>query len=297
LSDVTLEIVLNEIVEQACLSTGARGAAIILLTEGEMVCRASCGSTAPEVGDRFDITSGLLGDCVKTQSAQLSDDALAGAAQANREAFQRLDVHSVILMPLVLEAECTGILGLFASQPAAFGDAVQQTMEVLARRTLSHLRRAAAIAEGASETAQFKPIPLEQAPGGAPCSFESVAMALALAVIACALLLAVLIPRHFGPRKTTVDTHPQASTPCCVVGKAAITASASGQEQRSDALDQHSAPPKPSLRKPVPPGGLVVFENGKEIFRMPPNSSPGGLTESTRIPSRSKAEKHSQDWR
>src|SRR6266481_8592552 len=58
-ADLALEIVLNEIVEQACLATGATGAAIILERDGEMVCRASTGSTAPELGLRLDTASGL----------------------------------------------------------------------------------------------------------------------------------------------------------------------------------------------------------------------------------------------
>src|SRR5882757_1320221 len=52
-ADLALEIVLNETVEQACLATGATGAAIILERDGEMVCRASTGSTAPELGLRL----------------------------------------------------------------------------------------------------------------------------------------------------------------------------------------------------------------------------------------------------
>ena len=48
--NLALEIVLNEIVVQACLSTGATGAAIALERDGEMVCRASNGETAPALG-------------------------------------------------------------------------------------------------------------------------------------------------------------------------------------------------------------------------------------------------------
>ncbi len=47
-AELALEIVLNEIVEQACLATGATGAAVVLERDGEMVCRASSGPTAPE---------------------------------------------------------------------------------------------------------------------------------------------------------------------------------------------------------------------------------------------------------
>src|SRR5277367_3447080 len=53
-AELALDIVLNEIAEQACLATGATGAAIFLARGGEMVCRASSGTTAPELGARLE---------------------------------------------------------------------------------------------------------------------------------------------------------------------------------------------------------------------------------------------------
>ena len=49
-ADLALQIVLNEIVEQACLATGASGAAIVLERGGEWVCRASAGSKRSAIG-------------------------------------------------------------------------------------------------------------------------------------------------------------------------------------------------------------------------------------------------------
>src|SRR5260221_2379825 len=45
-ADLALEIVLNEIVEHACLSIGANGAAISLHRDRALACRVSSGSTA-----------------------------------------------------------------------------------------------------------------------------------------------------------------------------------------------------------------------------------------------------------
>ena len=42
-SDLALDILLNAIVDQARLATGASGAAIALVKDGEMVCRATAG--------------------------------------------------------------------------------------------------------------------------------------------------------------------------------------------------------------------------------------------------------------
>src|ERR1700756_6024265 len=48
--DLALDLVLNQIVEQACLATGATGAALALTRDGEMVCRATTGRTPPALG-------------------------------------------------------------------------------------------------------------------------------------------------------------------------------------------------------------------------------------------------------
>jgi hypothetical protein len=60
--DLALEVVLNGIVEQACLATGATGAAIALGRGGEMVCRATSGGKAPGLGMRLDTNAGLSGE-------------------------------------------------------------------------------------------------------------------------------------------------------------------------------------------------------------------------------------------
>src|SRR5580658_2734422 len=69
-ADLALEIVLNEIVEQACLATGATGAAIMLVWNGEMVCRASNGVNAPELGAPLGSESGLTAECIRTRQVQ-----------------------------------------------------------------------------------------------------------------------------------------------------------------------------------------------------------------------------------
>src|SRR5260370_22088545 len=48
-ADLALEVVLNEIVEQACLATGAAGAAVLFPPGGAMVCRATYRTTSPPI--------------------------------------------------------------------------------------------------------------------------------------------------------------------------------------------------------------------------------------------------------
>jgi TonB family protein len=161
-ADLALEIILNEIVEQACLATGASGAAIVLERDGEMVCRASTGTTAPELGSRFNTSSGLSGECFKTRKTQWCDDTMSDP-RADAEASERLDVRSLVVMPLLRGEELVGVIELFSAHPYAFGIRDERTLEVLADRTLSNLDYAAKPVAARSLKAQGIVKPQEKA--------------------------------------------------------------------------------------------------------------------------------------
>jgi len=65
-AELTRDLQLNDIVEQACLATGATGAAIALARGDELICRASTGKTAPDLGIRLNTEHGLSAFCVNT---------------------------------------------------------------------------------------------------------------------------------------------------------------------------------------------------------------------------------------
>ena len=140
-ADLALEIVLNEIVEQACLATGATGAAIALLRDGEMVCRASSGANAPELGATLGSEAGLTAECIKTRQVQRCDDAQADP-RADAEASRSLGVRSVMILPLLRKGELVGVLEVFSPRACAFGDRDELTLEALAHRILKNLERA-----------------------------------------------------------------------------------------------------------------------------------------------------------
>src|SRR5579864_2639255 len=73
-TDLALDLVLNEIVEHARLATGATAAAIALARGDEIVCRATTGDNAPDLGVRLEVHSGLSGACVQTRKWQRCDD-------------------------------------------------------------------------------------------------------------------------------------------------------------------------------------------------------------------------------
>lgn len=66
-ADLALDLVLNEIVEHARLATGATAAAIALARGDEIVCRATTGSNAPDLGVQLNVHSGLSGACVQSK--------------------------------------------------------------------------------------------------------------------------------------------------------------------------------------------------------------------------------------
>jgi TonB family protein len=140
--------------------------------------------------------------------------------------------------------------------------------------------------------------PAEAVSSGSGRRVDFVAWALSAAVLACTLLLVVLIAQRFGAQRagaqrlgsTRVTTNRHAVQPT----SAAISTATSGATASGGTGSGATAPnPKGasipgvsvagasaapastttavSRARSAPPGSLVVFENGKEVFRMPPS--------------------------
>lgn len=114
-----LTATLQLLAEQAQYITGASGAAIALRDEGEMVCRASAGPSAPEVGSLLQVDSGLSGESVRTRQTLRCDDA-ATDPRVNRESCEALGIASVVVMPLVQGNEVIGVFELFSDKAHVF---------------------------------------------------------------------------------------------------------------------------------------------------------------------------------
>lgn len=141
-ADLALQVVLNEIVEQACVGTGAGGAAIILEREGEWVCRASAGASAPELGARSGNDSGLIAQCIKTGRVQRCDDAITDL-RVDIAACRALGVRSLIALPLVENENLVGVFAAFSPQASAFGEPQERMLDALARCVIGTMAQAA----------------------------------------------------------------------------------------------------------------------------------------------------------
>jgi len=136
--DLALDLVLNQIVEQACLATGATGAAIALTRNGEMVCRATTGRTAPDLGVRLD-NAGFSAECLRVGTLQRCDDTETDP-RVDAAACRLLGVRSILVVPLWYWGEFVGIFEIFSPRANAFGERDEQTLQALAYRIVRHTK-------------------------------------------------------------------------------------------------------------------------------------------------------------
>lgn len=317
-TDLALQVVLNEIVEQACLATGATGAAVLFERNGEMECRATFGTNAPELGARLDSESGLTVECIRTHQVQRCDDAQADP-RANVEASQQLGTRSVMVVPLLRNGTIAGVLEVFSSRPAAFGERDQRTLEALAKRVLKNVERAAhrssvaaprySPGESTDSVLGIGRMRTPETDGRSPrVGRDAVVFTLGVAVVICTVLFGTLVGWRLGAFRAgashselaksatsgdvtkrnsgaggsaaqgagaTADAKAGTNTAPAPVSSAAgaTTTSAGGKTSTTPRSRTRAAS---GANDSFPPeGSLLVFENGKEVFRMPPTPGQG----------------------
>jgi TonB family protein len=287
--DLALDLVLNEAVEQARKATGATGAAIALVRDGEMVCRATTGKNAPDLGVRVEMASGLPAASLITGKVQQCSDTEEGGL-VNAEVCRRLGVRSMVIAPLVNGSGAFGILQVFSSEPHVFGEHEIETLEILAKK----------IAENKASASSKDSAPAPEPPHTEPPSMTStstlserlkvleeaeqdpaiadgwlagsehgVNAVLFISVVVAALALGLLIGWRgaVGGARAGVQHN---SAP-----KTSPRNSAQGRQPASAGGLGPTASRPPASAEP-PSGGLTVSENGKVIYRA--DSSEGQQT-------------------
>jgi protein TonB len=140
-ADLVLDLVLNEIVEHARLATGATAAAIALARGDEIVCRATTGANAPDLGVQLNVHSGLSGACVQSKKWQRCDDTETDS-RVDAEVCRALGVRSILVFPVVRDDELLGVFEIFSPRPNAFSDREIQTLQALSRNIVNNVDRA-----------------------------------------------------------------------------------------------------------------------------------------------------------
>jgi len=114
-----LDATLQLLAERAQYITGASGSAIALRQGEIMVCCASSGPSAPELGAHLQIDSGLSGESVRTRKILQCDDA-ENDPRVNRDSCRAFGIASVVVMPLIRGEEVYGVFELLSGRPRAF---------------------------------------------------------------------------------------------------------------------------------------------------------------------------------
>ncbi len=114
-----VDAVLQHVTERALSLTGASGAALALLTDGKMVCRARAGEPAPQLGAPVDAKQGLSGECVRNGLLVSCEDT-GNDARIDPEVCRALGIGSLMATPIVSDFRVVGLLEIFSPHSRNF---------------------------------------------------------------------------------------------------------------------------------------------------------------------------------
>jgi TonB family protein len=282
--DLALDLVLHDVAEQARETTGATGAAIALIKDDQMVCRATAGENAPDLGVRVETGSGLAGICVNTGKIQHCPDTELDP-RANLEACRRLGVRSMVILPLFEGDKVFGLVEVFSRSPGIFGDPEIGRLRAVGDRVAESLAAVGNTKPAPNSDDVFDTVPQyrkrEEKPGvdlssagysffGTPSRYkanESLTAVLFLLVIAAAVTLGIVVGWSGGMNAKSRESLPESSRRLAIAepnqnlpGKVDSESGSSGHEISLKSTTEVKVPA-------VPEGGLVVTQNGRVIFR------------------------------
>ncbi|MGA2334832.1 MAG: GAF domain-containing protein [Terriglobales bacterium] len=129
-----IDAVLQLITERALSLTGACGAALALLTDDKMICRARAGEPAPPLGAPVDVKQGLSGECVRSGLLVSCED-LGNDARVDPEIGRTLGIGSLMAAPIVSGFRVIGLLEVFSPHARGFtkahGTVLGQLVEMM----------------------------------------------------------------------------------------------------------------------------------------------------------------------
>jgi putative methionine-R-sulfoxide reductase with GAF domain len=285
---------LNQELEEACLNTGATGAAIALVQGEEMVCHASAGPQAPGIGSRLDLRTGLSGSCIQTRLLQQCIDTETDS-RVDAGACRRLGVRSVVALPLLDGDKVFGIFEILSSRPNAFSQRDLESLQALADRIVERKKqnREASAPVSSAELEVFRHKLEEVVPRDKSNSAESAfevprpkrtskrndrsTSVLGVLVVASAMLLGMLVGWRLGWEKATLGF--RASAPF-------HRTNARPNHRQTDHAAFPTKPPQPSSTgteecghpgaadSETQSGGLTICQGGRVLFRSPASPVP-----------------------
>lgn len=271
--ELALDLALHEVVIRAADATAASAAALALTRDGEMVCRASIGQHAPNLGIRLNTRDGLSGACLGTHEPQLCLDTESDP-RVDAATSRRLGIRSMLIVPILDGDTLVGVIEVFSPDPNTFSRAHDMLLESFARICACLRRFAIELAERAPQPAAEllppdRPTLVMAAPLSPQTSRSSLdiwALVLGGLVIASALALSFMIGSRVGWSGSSAP-----NAPAKVPGAIAADSTRPNVPQPAPKNNSGTLPRKSSSTAAVnPSNALVVYDQGKVVFRMKP---------------------------
>ncbi len=130
----------NKLAQRVQTFTGAAGAAIALREGDEMVCRASRGNNAPDVGMVLSLDGTFTGLAVTGMKAVRCDDT-ENDPRVDAEISRTLRIKSMAVVPVLSGVRVSGVIATFASTGNAFSDTHMAVLKTMADGLGANLQR------------------------------------------------------------------------------------------------------------------------------------------------------------
>jgi GAF domain/PilZ domain len=139
-----LDAALRIIVKKLRSLTRAAGAAIALVQNGKMVCRARTGLMAPPLGSPIDADSGFTGECLRSGKALRCDNSETDG-RVDAETCRRLGLRSILAAPIQYERDIVGVIEVFSGDAFAFDEGDVAVIQRLAQTVLLAMSQSASL--------------------------------------------------------------------------------------------------------------------------------------------------------
>ncbi|HEY4905101.1 MAG TPA: TonB family protein [Candidatus Sulfotelmatobacter sp.] len=313
-ADVALDLVLQEIVQQARLATMATGAFVGVVRANKIVCLATSGSNAGEFAVYLDRDQRMVSSCLSGGTVQICGDSET-SEELEGNACRYLGARSVVMVPVINETASEkdkklGIFGVFAPQVAAFSDNNVLALQGLSHRIAEAMARVDRFTSASGDAAtpvrldtvrpdtvrseSGKPIPLparDKRPRSALRSLAAIKVrgpaAWGFGVLAVVLLAGWGLSRVMSPR--TMETSAKALAPTVAQPATSQPASIPSDPPVSDQpASSHPSSSDASTHSSQSPAAVPVVKPNPTVARSikPVTTIPAGHTAVNKVPAR-----------
>ncbi|HDZ07978.1 sensor domain-containing diguanylate cyclase [Pseudohongiella sp.] len=135
---LNLQAMREQVAQIGLAITGADGAAVEEAAGKEMVYTAAAGTAMSSLGLRLPVSGSLSGACYRDRVPMYCRDT-HNEPRVAREAADRVGFRSGLLVPMIHEERCFGVLKVYSSQVGAFSDSDLDILNMASRVLASSL--------------------------------------------------------------------------------------------------------------------------------------------------------------